>query len=84
MSGTAKFDGTVRSPLDNFIATDIATVGDYQYILKVAFGRPRQVIIQRVKTDTSEIRFVMMPHDVDIDTYWAGKTGYSYVRPDGI
>lgn len=65
-----------KNPIPNFQAHGVKTVGLYQYILLIDLQG--SVLIERVKTDNSEILFVKMPEGTDIATYWASADTYTY------
>jgi len=64
------------NPIKNFQASGIKISGSYEYVLLIDLEG--QVLIERVKTDSTEIKFTKKKTGT-IDAFWADPTVHTYV-----
>ena len=64
------------NPIKNFQSSGVKTVGDYTYVLLISLDG--QVLIERVKSDNSEIKFAKKPSATSIETFWEDPTVHTY------
>lgn len=66
-----------KDPLENFVCHGMKTSGSYNYVLLI--DETGQTLIERIKTDNTEILFTRKADATDITAYWAADfTAYSY------
>jgi len=64
------------NPIDNFQCHGVVTAGGYSYNLLIDLEG--QVIIQRIKTDNTEILFAKKPAATTISSFWANRATHTY------
>ena len=64
------------NPIENFQASGIKEIGDYTYVLLIDLQG--QVLIQRIRSDESGIKFVKKGSQT-IEAFWANPASYSYI-----
>ena len=63
-----------KNPLPNFVGHGVKTAGNYSYFLLI--DMTGQALIQRIKSDSSEILFYKKPVDTSIADFWADPSAY--------
>ena len=59
----------------NYTTSGIKEIGDYMYVLKIDLKG--KAIIQRIKSDNTEIKFYKIPIH-ELDTRWANPDAQAY------
>jgi len=60
----------------HYVVSGVKEIGDYIYILMINMSG--QTLIKRVKSDNSEIKFVVRPKEETITNFWEDPTQHEY------
>jgi len=66
---------------EDYEVSAVNDAGTYIYILYIAptIKARKRVLIKRIKSDNSELKFVAMATDGDIATFWDDRVTHTYV-----